>query len=93
MSVYVDQLFACSPTRHWHYRRACHLLADTDVELEAFARRLYLKPGWKHGDHYDLTPNKRRAAIAAGAIEVNAGALVRIRRMLMAADAAEREGS
>lgn len=68
MSVYVDTLFYTSPSRRWKYELASHMIADTPEELEQMARKLGLKRSWKHGDHYDLTPNKQLAAINAGAI-------------------------
>lgn len=74
MTVYVD---AMRPTpkpfrpHRWRYNRACHMLADTNVELEAMARKLQLRQTWRHGEHYDLTANKRAQAVAAGAREVD----------------------
>lgn len=80
MSVYVDPLFPTpggwrSPRRG--YKEACHLFADTPEELHAFAaaiglRRSYAQggPGTRHMLHYDLTPNKRRQAVKAGAVEL-----------------------
>ena len=58
------------------------MMADSDAELEAMAKRLQLRKDWKHGDHYELSPNKRRQAVAAGAIETTAQELVRLRRRL-----------
>jgi len=72
MTVYVDRLMPCIPNRRWRCDRACHLFADSTEELHAFAGRLGLKRGWFQGqsrlDHYDLTPGKRRQAIALGAV-------------------------
>jgi Protein of unknown function (DUF4031) len=75
MTVYVDQLFATTPSTRWPYTRACHLLCDGNIqELHAFARRLGLKRSWfqdHHSNarlwHYDLTPGKRAAALKLGA--------------------------
>lgn len=83
MAVYVDQL---RPVEYpWAGlvaadRRACHLMADTEEELEEFCRRLHLKASWRHGDHYDLTESKRRQAIRLGAVEVDATKLIQLRR-------------
>lgn len=57
--------------------RWCHMLSDTNdrQELEAFARRLGLKPSWLdwHGmvPHYDLRPSKRALAVELGAQEIS----------------------
>ena len=83
MSVYVDEMRLVWPKlRGWRYDRACHMLADTERELEAMARRLKLRRSWRHGDHYDLTANKRRQAVAAGAIELSAREMVCVRRRI-----------
>ncbi len=78
MTVYVDNLrprpWVCNPAYH------CHMMAESDSELEAMARRLSLKPEWKHGDHYDLTAAKRHQAVEVGAVQVTARDLVRLRR-------------
>lgn len=71
MSVYVDDMFLDG----W-----CHMMADTDEELEGIARELKLKPRWRHGDHYDVRPRKRALAVKMGAIEVKPMFLVNIRR-------------
>jgi len=82
MSVYVDDLRDTSMAfiRNWPYAEACHLMADSDAELEAFARSIGLRRGWRHGDHYDLTRARRAVAVRAGAIEVTARRLVEIRK-------------
>lgn len=54
---------------------SCHLMADTEEELHAFAQRLRLKREWfqpKSHPHYDLTIEKRVQAVALGAVEVSA---------------------
>lgn len=86
MAVYVDEMRVVGPP--WRYRSSCHMMADTDRELEAMARWLGLRKDWRHGDHYDLTANKRRRAVAAGALELSARAMVRLR---LKARAAERQ--
>jgi hypothetical protein len=52
------------------------LASDLD-ELHAMASRIGLKRAWFQGDstfaHYDLTASKRRLAVAAGAMEIEAG--------------------
>ncbi len=75
MTVYVDEV------RRWPTRIRCfaqgsaHLTADTLGELHALAARIGLRRAWFQGGripHYDLTPAKREAAIAAGAVFVPA---------------------
>jgi hypothetical protein len=73
LAVYVDE-----PVWEWRGRRWCHLLADTEEELHAFADGLGLKRAWfQHRperpwkDHYDLPEDARRAAVRAGALEVD----------------------
>lgn len=55
--------------------RWCHMWADTPEELHALAARIGLRRSWfqEHSrlPHYDLTPGRRRAALAAGAIEMS----------------------
>jgi hypothetical protein len=69
MSVYVDKL------RNWGWRLgpSCHLYADTNEELHAFAKKIGLKREWfqesTSGPHYDLTVSRREKAVRLGAIE------------------------
>lgn len=76
--LYVDEIRVSGPP--WRYRGSCHLMADADEELEAFACELKLRHDWRHGDHYDLTRHKRTQAVKLGAVEVTAREMVRIRR-------------
>ncbi len=96
MSVYVDAL--AEWTGEYHGKDAsqaarvggrnghlwCHLFADEkdSAELHAIAFAIGLRREWFQGDHYDLTPSKRMAAIHRGAIEVNRREAVRIWRKL-----------
>ncbi|MFF7153120.1 DUF4031 domain-containing protein [Streptomyces sp. NPDC008139] len=81
MAVYVDEtrdytfIAKFRGLRHTHW---CHLTADTESELHAFAGRLGLKRSWyqrKGPDdyrwHYDITPPKRARALRLGAREVD----------------------
>lgn len=69
MAVYIDKL------RNWGWKHgpSCHLYADSNEELHAFAARLGLKREWfqpsSSGPHYDITASKRRLAVTLGAIE------------------------
>lgn len=77
MTVYVDPLRrTCSPRLYV----ACHMMADTDTELKEMARLVGLRADWRDGDHYDLSPSKRRQAVRRGAREVHGRYLVRLRQ-------------
>src|ERR1700753_3928141 len=84
MAVYVDKLFSwpvenTAPAARALARRTggrwCHMWADSTRELITAAVSIGLKPEWIqkwHGSsihHFDLTPNKRYAAIRKGALE------------------------
>lgn len=75
MAVYVDPIMPTIPTRKWPFRYACHLLADSDIELQQFARRLSLRREWYQCQgilpHYDLTYSKRLLALRLGAIRID----------------------
>lgn len=78
--------------------RWCHLFTDGDEEeLHRFAATIGMKRRWFQGDrdggHYDLTPGKRRLAVANGAKEVEQHEAVmiwRAQRAKLAAAAAQR---
>ena len=69
--------------------RWCHLFSDeTDPampELHAFARRVGMRRPWFQGNHYDLTPGRRAAAVKAGARELGRREAVAIWRAQRAA--------
>lgn len=91
--VYVDDLVCVGRRAPACFRNfACHMMADTDAELEAMARQLGLRRNWRQSDHYDLSRNKRRSAVTAGAIEVSALDLVRLRQWKRNEIAAEQAG-
>jgi hypothetical protein len=63
--------------------RWCHMVSDLgpDVpELHAMAVRLGLRRSWFQGDHYDLVPGRRSAALALGALEADRAKIVAIFR-------------
>ncbi|MCG8407783.1 MAG: DUF4031 domain-containing protein [Phycisphaerales bacterium] len=75
MAVYVDPLMVSMKNRRWRWPKACHLFADTEVELHMFASMLRLRRGWFQNKrpwfpHYDLTERKRGEAVDRGAIEL-----------------------
>lgn len=51
------------------------MFADTEDELHEFGRKIGMKRSWFQPDprlpHYDINTNRRRIAVAAGAIEVD----------------------
>lgn len=97
MTVYVDdmrrQATVGRVTARWS-----HLTADTREELLAFARAIGLRPEWRQAwdtrrFHFDVTDQRRRAAIAHGAEEISyprgMAALLDRRRQAEEAAAAE----
>lgn len=74
MTVYVDDMRM--PARVGRINaRWSHLMADTDDELHAFARRLGLKRSWAQypgtwKSHYDVTDTMRDRAIKLGAVPI-----------------------
>jgi hypothetical protein len=78
MAVYVDPLLRTTPyhesvNKRWNWRQSCHLVADTEEELHAFAAKIGLQRAWfqqKSSPHYDLTANKRNQAVRLGAISL-----------------------
>jgi hypothetical protein len=66
---------------------SCHLTCDGDLqELHELARRIGMKRAWFQDHptcpHYDLTPKRREAALAAGAVFVPGREQARRRRAL-----------
>jgi len=71
--TYVDPLFRCMTSKHFHHSEACHLVADTVEEFHVFAQNLGLRRDWFQDGlvpHYDLSKRMRYKAIAAGAKSV-----------------------
>jgi hypothetical protein len=81
MSVYVGV-----PMWEWEFGRMimCHMVADTEQELDDMADKLGLRRAWKqenprgrkHGTvgaltHYDVSKGKRTQAIKLGAIPLD----------------------
>lgn len=82
MSVYVDPQLNYG----WKLGPSCHMWADTLAELHEMAGRIGLKRSWFQDkptlQHYDLTVGKRKAAIAAGVIELDRNTAVEQWRIL-----------
>jgi hypothetical protein len=74
----------------------CHMLADSPQELHAMADRLGIARRWYQHEastpHYDLPKEKRAAAIAAGAVEVDRRGLVAVIRSIRASILASPDG-
>lgn len=62
MPVYVDDSHRRPNTGH-----KARLVADTDAELEAFARIINVKRMWRRNNYYIVQPGQRQKAIAHGA--------------------------
>lgn len=95
VTVYVDDMRMRARVGRIDARWS-HLMADTDLELHAFAARIGLRRSWAQypgtwKSHYDVTDSKRAQAIAAGATEISYGspealALTRRKRLAQKAD-------
>lgn len=78
MVVYVDPTFQVTPTGADAARygdRWCHMIADTEEELHAFAAKIGMQRSWAQNPgtpsaHYDLVPSRRTRAVKAGAQEI-----------------------
>lgn len=74
MAVYVDPLRNYGGSATFRWKHSCHLFADTEEELHAFAKKIGMKRSWFQGEarlpHYDLNARRRQAAVQAGAVEV-----------------------
>lgn len=92
MTVYVDALYTMAGSDPHTHRvgarnghRWCHLLADDEDELHAFAARLGMKREWFDprggvGFHYNVTPPKRALAVRLGARIINKRDVVELLR-------------
>ena len=74
MSVYVDNGRA-----RFGRMLMCHMLADTEKELHAMARKIGVARRWYQGDHYDICQSKRTLAVSGGAKEITARQAVAVR--------------
>ena len=96
MTVYVDNMRLPAKVNGISARWS-HLMADTDAELHAFAKRLGLKQEWAQNpgtweSHYDVTDSKRSEAIRLGAVPIGYMSresmdLIRRRRAALAPEA------
>ena len=73
--IMVDELQTWPHARPPFHRGSCHLTTDGDItDLHAFALSIGLRRAWfqdhRVAPHYDLTPGRRVAALAKGAVFV-----------------------
>lgn len=75
--IIIDPLFYCPGPRGCNYWS--HMTSDTGDwdELHTFAKKIGLKRERFQGNHYDLMPKRRIAAVKLGAKEVTARELAR----------------
>ena len=82
--TYVDQLLPTIRNKNWQYDKGCHLFADTDDELVAFAVKIGLRREWlqqnRRRNHFDLTEGMRKKAVVAGAVEIDRRRVVELLR-------------
>lgn len=85
--IVVDPVRPCQRNKFWPYDESCYMSCQPGEldDLHAFASSIGLKRGWfqdKAGGlpHYDLTINKRRQAVQAGAVEVDLLGIVDVMR-------------
>lgn len=66
--------------------KSCHLFTDGEIEeLHLFAEKIGMKRAWFQNHripHYDLTPQRRRVAVAAGAKELTREKTVQVWRRI-----------
>lgn len=76
MTVFVDEELSYGWVLRGRTTKSCHMFSNrTDnEELHAVAAAIGMKRSWFQDDprlpHYDLTPSRRAAAIAKGAVSV-----------------------
>lgn len=78
MSVYVDSEFI-----QFKRMKMCHMIADTEEELEEMANKLKLNLAWwqykgTYKSHFDVSKSVREKAIELGAMVIDRRELVDI---------------
>lgn len=80
MGVYVDK-----EQNPFGRMKMCHMLADTEEELHAMAKRIGMRREWfqpKSSPHYDVCLSRRAKAIEFGAKEIGREETVALIRKL-----------
>jgi hypothetical protein len=79
VTVYVDAAHVAASVENGprtHTSTWCHLMADGNAELVAFAVRIGLRRNWiqREGspfEHFDVTAGKRWQSVRLGAVEID----------------------
>jgi len=75
MTVYVDPQMSCQPKGRYRWDTVSHMFADSVEELKAFAVSIGMRVEWFQNrpdlPHFDLNPGRYKAAVKAGAAQVN----------------------
>ena len=66
MVVYVDDMYRY-PMGQFGRMKMSHMIADTEDELHAMAKKIGVARKWYQGDHYDIAISKRDLALEHGA--------------------------
>jgi hypothetical protein len=97
MTIFVDPLGSFGWKMRGRVVQNCHMFTDVvDIEeLHTFAEQIGMKRAWFQPHHitphYDLTPNRREAALMRGAVAVSRRDAVEIwRRRRMIAEVVSR---
>lgn len=77
MTVYIDDMYLYDMGKFYQMKMS-HMIADTEDELHALAKKIGLKRSWYQGDHYDVAKGKRDLAIKHGAVPVSLRDLARM---------------
>jgi hypothetical protein len=83
MTIFVDAIVDWGSERCWGLPGTlwCHMASDTSLEeLHAMAEKIGMRRSWFQDSpghpHYDLTPHRRAAALAAGATEADRATII-----------------
>ena len=85
--VFVDKMKPCKPGKDWRCNESCRMFVSPETDpqvLHNFADRLDMRPEWFQpgGEmpHYRLNRRRRKAAVAAGAVELHSDRVVNMLR-------------
>lgn len=81
--VYVDWLMNHGWILRGHSIKSCHMIADSDKELNEMALKIGMKASWLQTNkswfhHYDLIESRRKLAVSFGVQELNRKAFTKI---------------